>query len=235
MTLQPSKLEIVSDTICPWCYVGKRHLEAALSVLADEGLTFDVHWRPFQLNPDMPASGLDRRAYRSAKFGSWEKSQALDAQVAAVAAADGLSLRHDLMQRTPNTIASHALVRLADDIGGPALQDRVVEALFAGYFTEGRDIGSLEVLTQIGVGAGLDQGVVVEALADPARRAAVHADEQLARSLHLNGVPSFVMDGRYLFSGAQPAGAMARAFRIASAAARQGMNNPTDAAHAKGD
>ena len=131
------RLDIVSDTICPWCYVGKRRLAAALPILEAEGLTFDVAWRPFQLNPTMPREGLDRRAYRSAKFGSWEKSQALDAQVTEAGASAGLVFRHDLMAKTPNTVASHALIRLAHETGGAATQDRVVEALFSAYFTLG--------------------------------------------------------------------------------------------------
>src|SRR5947209_5080393 len=96
-------LEVVSDAICPWCYVGKRRLAKALTLLAQDGLTFAVRWLPFQLNPDMPKGGIDRRAYRTRKFGSWERSQALDARVAAVGAGEGLAFRHDLMARTPNT------------------------------------------------------------------------------------------------------------------------------------
>jgi predicted DsbA family dithiol-disulfide isomerase len=235
VTVQTAKLEIVSDTICPWCYIGKRRLEAALPVLAAEGLAFDVHWRPFQLNPDLPKAGLDRRAYRSAKFGSWEKSQALDAQVAAAGAADGLAFHHKLMAKTPNTVASHILVGLAYELGGAALQDRVVESVFAGYFTAGRDVGDPEVLADIGAGVGLDRGTILAAIADPARQAVVIADERLAHSLGLNGVPSFVLDGRYLFSGAQPVGAIVRALREASAVSalqRRSATSLTEVAHA---
>ncbi len=142
----PLALDIVSDTICPWCYVGKRHIEAALPRLAAEGLIFDITWRPFQLNPDMPDAGVERRQYRTHKFGSWEPSQALDAQIAEIGRKAGLAFRHDLMQRTPNTVASHALVRLAHEQGGAAMQDRAVEALFAAYFTEGADVGDRAVL-----------------------------------------------------------------------------------------
>jgi predicted DsbA family dithiol-disulfide isomerase len=211
------RLDVVSDTICPWCYVGKRRLAAALPVLAAEGLRFEVTWRPFQLNPAMPTEGLDRRLYRSAKFGSWEKSQALDAQVAAAGRGDGLVFRHDLMAKTPNTLASHALIRLGLELGGPALQDRVVEALFAAYFAQGRDVGDREVLAELGEGVGIDRARSLAFLADPASAAAVADEERLARGLGLNGVPSYVLDGRYLFSGAQPARAMVRALREASA------------------
>lgn len=198
------KLEIVSDTICPWCYIVKRRFAAALPHLRAEGLTFEVRWRPFQLNPGMPKEGRDRRTYRSAKFGSWEKSLALDAQVEAVGAADGLEFHHERMRKTPNTVASHVLINLAWEIGGAALQDRVVEALFAGYFTEGRDVGDPQVLAGIGTEAGLDQARVLAAIADPARAKAVLEEEALARKHQLNGVPSIILEGHYLFSGAQP-------------------------------
>ena len=211
-------LDIVSDSICPWCYIGKRHLEAALPQLAADGLAFEVHWRPFQLNPDMPAGGVDRRTYRTAKFGSWERSQALDAQVAAAGEAAGLRFRHALMARTPNTVASHILIRLAHQAGGAACQDRVVEALFDAYFTGGRDIGDADVLADIAAAAGLERRRALAAIADPADARSVLEEEKLARGLRLNGVPSFVLEGHFLFSGAQPVRTMVDALRQAGAA-----------------
>jgi len=215
------RLDIVSDTICPWCYVGKRHLEAALPILASEGLSFDIMWRPFRLNPDIPKGGVDRRAYRSAKFGSWEKSLALDAQVAAAGAIDGLAFHHDRIVRTPNTVGSHILIRLAHEVGGAALQDRVVEALFAGYFTQGSDVGDPEVLADIGAAAGMERPRVLAAVFDRARGDEVMKEERLARDLHLNGVPSFVLDGKYIFSGAEPSYIIVAALRDAAAASAQ--------------
>jgi predicted DsbA family dithiol-disulfide isomerase len=214
---QALHLDLISDTICPWCYVGKRHLEAALPILVAEGLTFKIRWRPFQLNPDMPKEGRDRRAYRSAKFGSWEKSLALDAQVASAGAADGLQFHHELMAKTPNTLASHILIRLAHDIGGATLQDRMIEALFAAYFTLGRDVGDAQVLADIGQAAGIDRAVTFAALEKPANSAGVTEDENLARRIGLNGVPSIVLNGEYLFSGAQPVSTIVTALREASA------------------
>ena len=108
-----TRIDIVSDAICPWCYVGKRHLEAALATLAAEGLHFSVHWNPFQLNPDMPKQGADRAAYRAAKFGSAERAREIDARVAGAAEAAGLAFRQDLMLRTPNTIDAHRLIWFA--------------------------------------------------------------------------------------------------------------------------
>jgi predicted DsbA family dithiol-disulfide isomerase len=215
--LSSFRLDIVSDTICPWCYVGKRRLAAALPILEAEGLTFDVTWRPFQLNPTMPREGLDRRAYRSAKFGSWEKSQALDAQVTEAGASAGLVFRHDLMAKTPNTVASHALIRLARETGDAAMQDRVVEALFSAYFTQGLDVGDPAVLADLAEGAGIERSRASAFLSEPASFDAVIDDEKLARGLGLDGVPSFVLGGNYLFSGAQPTSVMVRALREASA------------------
>lgn len=191
MTAQdPSlRLEIVSDTICPWCYIGKRRLGRALGQLAAEGVGFELLWRPFQLNPTMPVEGVDRRSYRTGKFGSWERSQALDAQVAAAGAEDGLVFRHDLMARTPNTVASHALIHLAHELGGAELQDRVVEALFAAYFTRGRNVGDPAVLADLAEVTGMDRARAATWLADPASGAAVRRDEELARRLDLHGVP----------------------------------------------
>ncbi len=212
----PRELDVVSDTICPWCYVGKRHLDAALAILADEDLHFALHWRPFQLNPGMPAGGVDRRTYRIAKFGSWERSQALDAQVAAHGAAAGLAFRHDRMARTPNTVASHVVLRLAREIGGAPLQDRVVEALFTAYFEDGQDVGDPDTLVTIATAAGLDPVATRAALADPARHDAVLVEERRARALHLDGVPSVVLDDRLLFSGAQPVPNIVEALRAAT-------------------
>ena len=216
----PLALDIVSDTICPWCFVGKRHLEAALPVLAAEGLTFGVTWRPFQLNPDMPVGGVERRAYRTAKFGSWERSLALDAQLAQVGRRAGLAFRHDLMQRTPNTVASHVLVAYAHEAGGAAMQDRVVEALFAAYFTQGADSGDHRVLAVIAPPSGLTRARVDTALADPGRVAAIVQEEGELRRQDFGGVPSFVLEGYFLFSGAQPVEAMVTALRDATAQIR---------------
>ena len=216
----PLALEIVSDTICPWCFVGKRHLEAALSVLAAEDLTFEVTWRPFQLNPDMPAGGVERRIYRTAKFGSWERSLALDAQLVDVGRRAGLAFRYDLMQRTPNTVASHVLVAFAHEAGGAVMQDRVVEALFAAYFTQGADVGDHGVLAGVAAACGLDRARVDAVLADPERAAAIEREEGELRRRDFGGVPSFVLGGYFLFSGAQPTEAMVKTLRGAAVQVR---------------
>lgn len=206
------QLDIVSDVICPWCYIGKRQLERALAVLADEGLTFTVRWNPFQLNPDMPAEGVERTAYRIAKFGSAEKTAALDARVTEAAANAGLTFRLDLIRRTPNTLNAHRVIWLA---GRNGIQDAVVEALFAAYFTRGADIGDPGVLTDCAAGAGLDRDAVSTLLAGDEAAAELRAADRAAREAGVNGVPSFFLDGYGLFSGAMPANDMAEALRRA--------------------
>lgn len=212
------RLDIVSDAICPWCLIGKRRLEKALALLPPDGPAVAVRWLPFQLNPDMPKAGLDRRDYRTRKFGSWERSQVLDAQVAAAGREEGLDFRFDLMARTPNTVDAHRLVWLAGREGGDA-QDAVVEGLFRAYFTEGRDIGDPTVLADIGAAAGLDRPVVSAMLEGGEGAAEVAAEEAAARRLGLQGVPTFVLDGRPLFSGAQAPELIAAALTHAAAAA----------------
>jgi predicted DsbA family dithiol-disulfide isomerase len=212
------ELSVVSDTICPWCYVGKRRIERAIEALAAEGFEISLRWLPFELNPDMPTAGMDRRTYRAAKFGSWERSQALDAQVAAEGAREGIAFRHDRISRTPNTRASHRLIWLAGELGGPGLQSRVVEALFAAYFHEGRDIGDRAVLADIGASAGLDEARVLALLDGDDGLADVIRHEMAARSLGVSGVPTVMAGDLVLFSGAQRTPLVVRALReVASA------------------
>jgi predicted DsbA family dithiol-disulfide isomerase len=204
------RIDIVSDAICPWCYIGKRQLERALATLAQEGLHFSVHWNPFQLNPDMPKEGRDRIAYRAQKFGSAERARELDERVAGAAANVGLSLRQDLMLRTPNTLDAHRLIWLA---GREGMQDAVMEAVFAAYFTLGRDIGDREVLADCAAEGGMDRAAVADFLAGEVAAQEMLAADRAAREAGVNGVPSFFLDGYGLYSGAMPAEAMAEALR----------------------
>ncbi len=205
-----TRIDIVSDAICPWCYIGKRQLERALVALADEDLTFSVHWNAFQLNPDMPKDGRDRTSYRLWKFGSAEKAAALDQRITDAAAAVGLSFRTDLMTRTPNTIDAHRLVWYA---GQNNVQDAMMEAVFRAYFTEGGDIGDRAVLLDCAAQAGLDRAHVANFLASDVADQEVRAADQAARKAGVSGVPSFFLDGHALFSGAMPAETIADALR----------------------
>ena len=191
-------IEVISDAICPWCWVGKRRLERALEAVAPE-INATVTWRAFELNPDMPKAGLNRREYRSRKFGSWERSQALDAQVAAAATGDGLDFRHDRMERTPNTFDAHRLIWLA---GRDSRQDAVVEGLFSAYFHEGRDVGAVDALIAVGAAAGLDADRVSAMLASDEGANEVAAELDRAEGLRVSGVPTVVVNGGPLFSGA---------------------------------
>ncbi len=203
-----ARIDVVSDVICPWCYIGKAQLERALPLLRADGLALDVHWQPFQLNPDMPVQGVERTVYRQRKFGV-ARSAELDAQVAAAGAAVGLTIRHDLMRRTPNTVAAHRVLWLAEQNG---VQGAVADALFAAYFTQGRDIGDHETLTEVASGAGLSGAKVAQMLAGETGQREVLAADAGARGAGLNGVPTFTMMGHVLFSGAVPADTMAEAF-----------------------
>lgn len=209
-------IEVISDGICPWCFVGKRRLEKALKAVEGRD-EIQVTWRPFQLNPNMPKEGMDRRTYRTAKFGSWEKSQALDAQVAAVGAAEGIPFAFDRIQRTPNTFDSHRLIWLAQREG---IQDAVVEALFRSYFTEGLDISDRQILLDIASTVGLPQ--VDRFLDSDDGVEAVHQEEREVRQRGISGVPFFIINSDRGISGAQPAEALLAAFEQALALANAG-------------
>jgi predicted DsbA family dithiol-disulfide isomerase len=201
-------VDVISDVICPWCYVGKRRLEKAVRALGGRH-EVRVRWHPFQLNPQMPKEGMDRQDYRAAKFGSWERSLALDAQMKEVGADEGIAFDFARMARTPNTLDAHRLIRLADEQG---VQDAVVEALFQAYFTEGRDIGLRKTLLDVVAGAGLSP-VRTEAVLDTSEGLdAVRAAEEQARQLGVQGVPFFLVNGELALSGAQKPEAFLAAF-----------------------
>ena len=148
----PMQIEVISDVICPWCFIGKRHLEGALAQLAGEGLVFTNAWRPYQLNPDMPSEGISREMYRTAKFGSLAHSRELDTHVAKAGQLVGLEFNFDRISRTPNTVEAHRAIRAAAAAG---LQDAMVERLFVAYFKEGQDIGQPAVIAGLAGEIGL--------------------------------------------------------------------------------
>ena len=195
----PLPITVYSDVICPWCYVGKRRLEAAL---ASPGMPIGVEftWRPFELNPDMPAEGIERRAYRASKFGEARSAQ-LDVQMASTGRELGIDFAFDRMQRTPNTRLAHRLIWEADRQGR---QDAVVERLFHGYFEEGLDIGRLDVLEKVAAEAGLEADGVARALMGSESLEAVTQLEQQGYGLGIQGVPFFILLAKYGVSGAQP-------------------------------
>lgn len=205
-------IDIYSDVICPWCFVGKHRLERALTVVKDR-FEARVSWHPFELNPDMPKEGLDRKEYRSAKFGSWEKSLTLDEQVKAAGASEGIIFRHDLMKKTPNTFEAHKLILLA---GREGVQEKMVNAVFNGYFVEGKDVGSRETLIEIATAAGMDAEKVKTFLESEESTIAVNEAERKGRELRINGVPNFIINNRVSFSGAQSVETFIKAFEEAT-------------------
>ena len=195
------KLEVASDVICPWCYIGKRRLERALSLLKNE-LSPQIRWLPFQLNPGMPKEGVPRAEYRRAKFGSLERSRQLDARVIAEGKSEGIDFAFDRIQRTPNTTQAHRLIALAED------QNAVVDALFRAYFEDAKDIGDPAVLADIAAQCGVKGW--------PERAPDVSALEDEVRAMGISAVPTFIFDRKSGISGAYPAEALAQAMRDAA-------------------
>jgi predicted DsbA family dithiol-disulfide isomerase len=205
-------VDVYSDVICPWCFIGKRRLEKGLALA---GRPAAVRWHPFELNPDMPREGVERRAYRVKKFGSWERSLELDALVRRAGEGEGLACNFDGITRTPNTFDAHRVVWLAGEWG---VQDAVVEALFRAYFTGGRDLSDRAVLAAAAAGGGLDAGEVNELLAGDRGAAEVRRGKQQGQRLGISGVPFFVINGEVALSGAQPPEMFRAAIEQATAA-----------------
>ncbi len=199
MTEATVTLDILSDPICPWCYIGKSNLDRALAAVPDH--PFVVQWHPFQLNPEMPPEGMDRRAYLEAKFGGQEGAVKAYLPVAEKARDAGIEINFEAMRRTPNTLDAHRLIHWA---GIERKQHEVVDALFRAYFVEGRDIGDAEVLGDIADGIGMDASVVLRLLASDADREDIQRRDALGREMGINSVPTFIVAGKHAVPGAQP-------------------------------
>ena len=192
------RIDVFSDTICPWCWIGKRRLERTLELRSD--LDAEVVWHAFQLNPTMPAEGMDRRAYLQAKFGGADNARAVYGRVVAEGSRESLPFDFDAIPRTPNTLDSHRLVRWS--ASQPLGQTPMVEALFDAYFAKGRDIGDAEVLVRVAVAAGYEESGARELMAGDAGRAEVTGADLRARSAGITGVPCFILDGKVAVPGA---------------------------------
>lgn len=195
---QTVKLDIMSDPICPWCYIGKTHLDRALAAEPDH--PFVIEWHPFQLNPDMPAAGMDRRSYLETKFGGKEAAISAYAPVVTHAEAAGLSIDFDGMTRTPNTLDAHRLIHWA---GIEGKQGAVVDALFDAYFVQALDIGQAEILADIADAAGMDASVILRLLASDADRDEIAARDAHSRKMGISSVPTFIVAGKHAVPGAQ--------------------------------
>ncbi len=193
-------IDVVSDVICPWCYIGQYRLKTALKNGQSDSVA--LRWQPFQLNPLMPKTGMDRGLYLARKFGGVRRAKDIYSAIACQASKDGLKVDFDAIQRTPNTLDAHRLISWSERTG---CQDDVVSSLFRAYFCEGQDIGTISVLTAIANNAGMDPADVAERLASGVDRERVTRLSHHHRTSGINGVPVFLLDGRILAHGAQPA------------------------------
>lgn len=192
------QIDIVSDTVCPWCFIGKRRLERAIAMRP--AMEFDVRWRPYRLDPTIPPEGVDRKAYLRAKFGDSPRSAAMGDAIRTEGAGEGIAFAFDKIERSPNTLDSHRLIRWA---GGAGVQDAIVEKLFDAYFVHGRNIGDRGVLIEVAADAGMDSGLVARLLDDGAETEIVEQEDRLAHEMGISGVPTFIFQNRYMLSGAR--------------------------------
>lgn len=191
-------IDIVSDVVCPWCFIGKRRLEKALALF--DGHQVHITWRPFELNPDLPRGGMDRDRYVAAKFGGPERAKEIYDRMTQTGAAEGIAFRYDLIAKTPNTFDAHRLLWMADREGD---QNALAEALFRAYFVEGKDLGDRSAIAAVAGTAGIDANEAERFLESEKGVEEVRAEAELARSLGIGAVPFFILNGRYALSGAQ--------------------------------
>ncbi len=199
MAHQPVKLDIMSDPICPWCYIGKTLLDRALEAEGDH--PFLVEWHPFQLNPDMPTDGMDRADYLETKFGGQENAVKVYSQIVEHAKSNNIPLNVGDIKRTPNTLDAHRLIHWARLEGK---QNAIVDAMFKAYFIEGRDIGDHEVLADLADSVGMDASVVTRLLKTDSDLDDIKQRDATAREMGVNSVPTFIVGGRHAVPGAQP-------------------------------
>ncbi|MGV6813318.1 MAG: DsbA family oxidoreductase [Brevirhabdus sp.] len=192
------KLDILSDPICPWCYIGKSWLDRAMERRPEH--PFAVEWHPFQLNPDMPAEGMDRREYLETKFGGKEQAIKVYGEIARTAELAGLEIDFAAIKRTPNTVNAHRLIHWA---GLEARQTPVVSALFDAYFKQGRDIGDTDVLVDVGARCGMDGAMLARLLSSDADAEDIRERDAHARERGVRGVPTFIVGNQHVLTGAQ--------------------------------
>ncbi|WP_412073752.1 DsbA family oxidoreductase [Tritonibacter mobilis] len=192
------KLDILSDPICPWCYIGKTHLDRALVDAPDH--PFVVEWHPFQLNPDMPEGGMDRRTYLETKFGGKDNAVKVYAQIADHAREAGVEINFEAMQRTPNTINAHRLIHWA---GLEAKQSAIVDSLFQAYFVDGKDIGDTKVLADLAENVGMERAVVEKLLEGDSDIEEIRSRDAHSRKMGVNSVPTFIIANQHVVPGAQ--------------------------------
>jgi predicted DsbA family dithiol-disulfide isomerase len=195
---QPVRIDVISDVVCPWCFIGKRRLEKALAL--KPGIAVEVHWRPYFLNDWIPREGIAREDYLTTKFGSVERYKGIAQRVSAAASAEGLTYAMDKMKRQPNTLDCHRLIHWADAIGKAA---EMKQKLMDLYFTQGADLTDRETLVKAAASVGLDAGAVRERLASDQDVALIEQEAQAAKEAGIEGVPCFIFGGKFAVSGAQ--------------------------------
>ncbi len=210
------RIDIFSDTVCPWCFIGKRRLEAALAARPQPDLT--IRWRPFQLNPAMPEEGMGRQAYLDTKFGGRANAERVYETIQQTGERVGIAFRFDRIAHTPKTLKSHQLLRLAADCGD---QDALMERLFRLYFLEGADLGDPAVLANAAAAGGLEPTETHAALLADVGRDTVLREDKQARQAGIQGVPTFVFNGRYALSGAQEPKVLMQMFDLARETVRE--------------
>jgi predicted DsbA family dithiol-disulfide isomerase len=216
-------VDVVSDVVCPWCFIGQKRLDKAVDAVGD----VDVHirWRPYQLDPTIPAQGKDRREYMLGKFGSEERIREIHARIEPLGEAEGIAFAFDAIKVAPNTLDAHRLIRWAG-AAGEAVQNKLVRRLFQLNFEEGINIGDHAVLVEAAREAGMDASVVASLLPTDADVEAVRMEIATASRMGISGVPCFLIEGKYAVMGAQDAGTLADAIRqVAAAKARGELDN----------
>lgn len=223
--IEPITVDVISDVMCPWCYVGKRRLENALADVP--GIDVVVNWRPFQLDATLPPEGKDRRTYYREKFNDDAKVTEMLGQLMELGRAEGIAFAFDDIDRSPNTLDAHRVVRWAG-VEGEKMQDAVVERLFSMFFVEGADLTKRETLVAAAADAGMDAPVVEALLAGDADREAVEDEIATAQKIGVTGVPCFIIDNRYAVLGAQDSSVIADAIRQSHQERQAGVRPPAE-------
>lgn len=198
------QLDIISDTVCPWCYIGKKRLEKAQ--IERPTIDFNINWRPFQLDPTIPAEGVDRQAYLNRKFGA-ERAKSAGNAIREAGEMEGISFAFDKIKRSPNTLDSHRLIKWA---GSAGVQNKVVDQLFVRYFENGENIGEHSVLLEAAKDAGMDVDIVRDLLASDSDLKQTELEDHQAREMGISGVPCFLFEGKFAIVGAQEVSSLTR-------------------------
>ena len=215
---QSLTVDIVSDVVCPWCFIGQKRLRRAIEMVPD--VAIHIRWRPFQLDATIPAGGMDRKQYMLSKFGSEERLREIHARIEPLGEAEGIKFDFDAIKVSPNTLDAHRIIRWAAS-AGDGVQDRLARRLFELYFEEGRNVGDHAVLVEAALEAGMDAALVESLLPTDADRDAVAAEAATASRMGITGVPCFLFENKYAVMGAQDAETLASAIRqLADAKAR---------------